>query len=282
MWVRGVDFLPLSLFEGNKLKPVILADFSTNCELTNLAKKTLDRLNGISVGHTCVKATDHDILNSADVVIQFLDKEKLIRIPNKVNVAVGTHDKLGQFAHIVDHLWDDYPTLVNVNDNTVNITHLAGEYTFYTINSDYDKSNTRMIIQAFAEEFDPAEPVNLVIKTNRLIDKEMVEIKTAVGRFKNIDVYKKHVVISKNHTDDELCSLHNSFDCYIESEDNDKAFEYVKILDKPVIVEFSAHKMASSMREYYANRTKCDNLYYKPVDINNYFFEKLGELNGET
>ena len=84
-----------------------MADFSTNCELTNLAKKTLDRLSGISVGHTCVKDTDREILNSADVIIQFLDKEKLIRIPNKVNVAVGTHDKLGQFAHIVDHLWDD-------------------------------------------------------------------------------------------------------------------------------------------------------------------------------
>ena len=263
------------------MRPVILADFSSNCRLTNLANKTLSRLSGINVGHTCIKATDRDILNSADVIIQFLDKEKLIRIPNKINVAVGTHSELGQFAHIVDYLWDDYPTLINVNDNTVNIAHLAGEYTFYTINNDYDKSNTRMIIQAFAEEFDPAEPVNLVIKTNRLIDKEMVDIKTAVGRFKNIDLYKKHVVISRNHTEEEMCSLHNSFDCYVSSEDNDDIhIEYTKILNKPTIIDFNIYSMKNNMREYYRDRVKSDNFYYTPRNINNYFFERLGELNG--
>lgn len=259
-----------------------MADFSSNCKLTNLANKTLSRLSGISVGHTCIKATDHDMLNSADVVIQFLDKEKLIRIPNKINVAVGTYSELGEFAHIVDYLWDDYPTLINVNDSTVNIAHLAGEYTFYTINSDYDKSNTRIIIQAFAEEFDPAEPVNLVIKTNRLIDREMVEIKTAVGRFKNIDVYKKHVVISKNHTEEELCSLHNSFNCYINSEYNDMHREYTKALDKPTIFAENIYYIRKSMRSHYNKRLKYDGFGYEPRDLNNYFFERLGELNGET
>jgi hypothetical protein len=183
----------------------------------------------------------------------------------------------------VDHLWDDYPTLINVNDNKVNISHLAGEYTFYTINNDYDKSNTRMIIQAFAEEFDPAEPVNLVIKTNRLIDKEMVEIKTAVGKFKNIDVYKKHVVISKAHSEDELCSLHNSFDCYINSEDNNNThLEYVRALDKPAVFSYSPDDLKESIRHHYTRRIKSDGFMYKSININNYFFEKLGELNGET
>jgi hypothetical protein len=259
---------------------LILADFTVNDKHTDLAKKTLDRVTELGVSHTCFKNTDKEKLKEATIVIQFLPKNKLIRLPGKTNVVVGTHKELGEFVNIVDEVWDDYPILLEFNDNTINIPHLAGEYIFYTINDNYDKSTTKFIIQAFAEEFDPAEPVNLLIKTNRVIDKEMVDIKTAVGKFKNLNTYKKHVVISKQYTDNELCAIHNSFDCYIGSEDDRKNFEYIKNTNNQYISESdSILEIRSLMRNVYKDRYIDD----APIPIRNlvdYFLEKLGELNG--
>lgn len=260
----------------------ILADFTSNDKYTDLAKKTLKNLTGLQIDPMCLRNTSYSAVKKANTIIQFLPPEKLIRFPYKTNVAVGTYEELGQFAEIVDHVWDDYPILVELNNNTINIPHLNGEYVFYTINENYDKSNTRMIIQAFTEEFDPAEPVNLVIKTNRTIDKEMVDIKTSIGKFKDINLYKKNVVISKNYTEEDICAIHNSFDCYVSSEDNNNThMEYTKMLNKPTITDFDIYDMKNDMREYYIDRVKSDNFYYTPLSISDYFFEKLGELNGE-
>ena len=259
---------------------LILADFTVNDKHTDLAKKTLSRITELGISHTCFKNTDKDKLKEATVVIQFLPKNKLIRIPGKTNIAVGTHKELGQFAHIVDEVWDDYPILIEFNNNTLNIPHLAGEYIFYTINDNYDKSTTKFIIQAFAEEFDPAEPVNLVIKTDRLIDKEMVDIKKAVGKFKNLNTYKKHVVISKQYTDNELCAIHNSFDCYIESEESEKNIEYVRNTPNEFIPESDCvSEIQLSMRKIYTKKNSIDEDLI-PENLVDYFLEKLGELNG--
>lgn len=261
---------------------VILADFKTNNKHTELAQKTLKRLDGLAIEPMCLTAPSYSLLNKATVVVQFLAPEKLIRIPNKTNIAVGTHEELGQYAEIVDYVWDDYPVLIELNQNTINIPHLNGEYVFYTINDNYDKSNTRMIIQAFNEEFDPAEPVNLVIKTNRIIDKEMVEIKTSIGKFKDINVYKKNVVISKDYTEEDIWALHNSFDCYVESEDNPKMYQYIRSLDKGSMFTLgcSLDRIKYNMRDCYNVKYKSEDCEFKQEDLNNYFFEKLGELNG--
>lgn len=260
----------------------ILADFTTNNKHTDLAKKTLKNLTGLQVDPICVKNTSYSTIKKADKIIQFLPPEKLVRFPYKTNIAVGTYEELGQFAHIVDYVWDDYPVLIELNENTINIPHLNGEYVFYTINENYDKSNTRMIIQAFTEEFDPAEPVNLVIKTNRTIDKEMVDIKTSIGKYKDINIYKKNVVISKDYTEEDICVIHNSFDCYVESEDNQKMFQYIKLLDKSCMftLNCSLDDIKYNMRDCYNIKYKSEDVF-KQEDLNSYFFEKLGELNGE-
>lgn len=258
---------------------LILADFTVNDKHTDLAKKTLVRVSELGIDNTCFKNTDKDKLNKSSIVIQFLPKNKIIRLPGKTNIAVGTYEELGQFAYVVDDLWDDYPTIVDYNDNTLNIPHLNGEYVFYTINDNYDKSTTKFIVQAFAEEFDPAEPVNLLIKTDRLIDKEMTDIKNSVGKFKNLNIYKKHVVISKQYSDNELCAIHNSFDCYIESENSDKNFEYIKnTCNKYIPQEDSVLEIRTLLREAYLNKNTKDKPA-PPRNLTNYFLEKLGELN---
>lgn len=261
----------------------ILADFTLNDKYTDLAKKTLKNLTGLQVDPICLRNTSYSAIKKAKTVIQFLPPEKLIRFPYKTNVVVGTYEELGQFAEIVDHVWDDYPILIELNENTINIPHLNGEYIFYTINKDYDKSNTRMIIQAFNEEFDPAEPVNLVIKTNRIIDKEMIEIKTHVGKFKDINLYKKNVVISKDYTEEDICAIHNSFDCYVESEDNQKMYQYIRSLDKSSMFTLgcSLDRIKYNMRDCYNVKYISEECEHKQEDLNSYFFEKLGELNGE-
>lgn len=262
---------------------VILADFKTNNKYTELAQKTLKKLDGLAVEFMCLTNPSYSLLNKATTIVQFLAPEKLIRIPNKINIAVGTYEEFGQYAEIVDYVWDDYPILIELNQNTINIPHLNGEYVFYTINSNYDKSNTRMIIQAFSEEFDPAEPVNLVIKTNRVIDKEMIEIKTSIGKFKDINIYKKNVVISKDYTEEDLCAIHNSFDCYVESEYNPKMYQYIRLLDKGSMFTLgcSLDRVKYNMRDCYNVKYKSEDCMFKQEDLNNYFFEKLGELNGE-
>lgn len=262
------------------MKIVILADFTSNSKETKLAKSVLGVV-GPAMGITgvCSRGPSNGALEGVSTVIQFLPEKEFVHIPGVRNIGVA--DSCSVYSNIVDELWDDFPTFIpkslrEAKLEKLNIPHLDGEYVFYTINDNYDKSNTDLIIKAFTQEFDPAEPVNLVIKTNRVIDEEIKKIKESLGLYKDISSYKKQVVISSNFNDYQKMCLHATYDCYINSTNDDEEFMYCSFFEKPYIT--NNEHLRDSMRLIFKHAKtweKYGGVYAMEQDIIDYFFRKL-------
>jgi len=95
---------------------------------------------------------------------------------------------------------------------------LDGNYVFYTISEYSKRKNFGALVRAFLAEFDPAEPVSLVIKMSgdkEALTKEIEEIKAGMKLYQDRAAYQPIVLISERLTDDRLIQLHKDFDCFV-------------------------------------------------------------------
>lgn len=208
-------------------------------------------------------------------IIQFLEKEDYVRIPNCENIAVSLEHSPSTFDHVVDEVWTDYPyvNLRPVKNERINILHLDGDYIFYIIAKKYETSNIESIIRAFTLEFDPAEPVNLLIKVDRNIDQEIHSIKQSIQLYKSFETYKKHVVITTSMSLADTWQIHYTGDCYIGPEIGNALF-----LNKPYIPCGSqVSVLRNLMRMNFKNRTKVCPYNYQE-DLITYYMEKLCKI----
>ncbi len=102
---------------------------------------------------------------------------------------------------------------------------INGDFLFYFIGEYTQRKNLRKLIQAFYNEFDPTEPVNLLIKTNKTgfsqeklnnqIIKDINTIKQASRKYNNINSYKPNIVFIDYFSDEEMLKLHTVGDCFV-------------------------------------------------------------------
>lgn len=100
-----------------------------------------------------------------------------------------------------------------------------GRFTFYFIGEMNQRKHLSALIQAFHIEFQPHEPVELVIKVNKFgmsseqLAKELQgfcnAIKNNLKLYKDPSRYKPEIIITINVPREDLLRLHRSCDCFV-------------------------------------------------------------------
>lgn len=107
----------------------------------------------------------------------------------------------------------------------LDIPEIAGDFTFYTIMDLTRRKNLVGLLTAFHLEFRRSEPVSLLIKTGKYgtsieqCQKEVFNICETVKRnlklYTSPTCYKPDVVVCQHLSEEDLCRLHKTCNCYV-------------------------------------------------------------------
>ena len=108
------------------------------------------------------------------------------------------------------------------------IIEKEGDFLFYWMGDLNRRKNLPAMIRAFHLEFEPHEPVNLVIKATKSqvfqteyqknIRDICDEIKRNLKIYQNISSYKDEIILSTDEiSDDNILSLHQNCDCFVST-----------------------------------------------------------------
>jgi glycosyltransferase involved in cell wall biosynthesis len=102
---------------------------------------------------------------------------------------------------------------------------LKNKFVFYFIGEYIRRKNLDMVVRAFHTEFYRNEPVELVIKTNRLgVDsKQLAEvlinnfdrIKKEIGIYGSTEHYKNELIITDHVSNEYMAAIHKSCNCFV-------------------------------------------------------------------
>jgi glycosyltransferase involved in cell wall biosynthesis len=184
-------------------------------------------------------------LDGVTHVLQYVLPEYYTRYPNVVNVGIteieysnmhfnhwldyyelmdqvwvsNKHAKLelAKFItipiHVVQHPYKPPDTYVQ----PLRIPEIDGNYIFYTIAENIPRKNLSAIIEAYHLEFDPSEPVSLVLKSDRTIGDLCISVKRRLQLYKSVEDYSPEVVFQEKISDLDILGLHKLGDCYINT-----------------------------------------------------------------
>ena len=107
----------------------------------------------------------------------------------------------------------------------LDLPNARGNFVFYTIAELNKRKNLDAFIKAFHAEFDPSEPVSILIKSNKYglsPDETAVQIRNICNRvkqglkkFPDTSHYKEDLIITDFLSNEDVCRLHNSCDCFV-------------------------------------------------------------------
>lgn len=98
------------------------------------------------------------------------------------------------------------------------IPDLQKTFNFYFISEFHPRKNIGALLTAFHTEFDPDEPVNLLIKTSgdfRQLDDFFTKVKSGLKLYPSLENYKREYVIGNFLSDPEIMQIHKLGDCFI-------------------------------------------------------------------
>lgn len=109
----------------------------------------------------------------------------------------------------------------------LDMPHLKGRFSFYTIGEINKRKNLVALIKAFHLEFGPTEPVELVIKGNipgmspqqvdAIIGNDANRIKDDLRLYKRKETYLSETIIAQHLSEEQMMQLHNTCDCYVST-----------------------------------------------------------------
>jgi hypothetical protein len=230
-------------------KITIVSDFTKNDEWSFWARNEIGHLKGhLDISVRCAKKSRSEgSLDGSDMVLHF--SENPTYIPNYFNVGCGP-DEFG----LMDALIKLPPLIVPPPyfDSPLKIRPLEGEFVIYTINSRFDRSNTLQLVEEFSRQFDPSEPVTLLIKTDRAFENEINGLKAKMALYPNISSYKKEIVIHGALDDQIIWTINHKFNLFVDSSDESQFREIAKSLNKYC-------DSPKKLRDYYENKVFGDN-----------------------
>lgn len=153
----------------------------------------------------------------------YLQQMDSVWVPNESSKQLLEKDNLGIPVSVVPHTF-------NLNKykkkyRKLDIPQTADNFTFYYIGDVNDRKNIEGIISCFHSEFDISENVQLVIKVNKfgkspdelhgIVEQKIQSVKRQLRMYKDIDGYRKDVIIPAEVDEDALCSIHQQLDCFI-------------------------------------------------------------------
>lgn len=92
------------------------------------------------------------------------------------------------------------------------IPEISGTYKFICVSN--NTGNLEKVIESFLKEFDPTEPVSLIIKSHSGVNELIKSIKNKLQLYK-IDAYQKIVLIDNQLSFVQMMGLYKYCDCYI-------------------------------------------------------------------
>ena len=157
-----------------------------------------------------------------------LNMMDLVLVPNRqmsdacVASGVRTEVRVVPHASDVTKYQRSYPRHPTVSEMVE-----RGNFIFYTVGEFVERKNLTSLLKAFHLEFDPSEPVSLVIKTSKsghTADECKAAVRGLASHVKqNLklhggreDFYKQEVVLTEWMSDSELMALHSSCDCFVQ------------------------------------------------------------------
>lgn len=100
-----------------------------------------------------------------------------------------------------------------------------GNFVFYTVADLNKRKNIEAFIKAFHMEFEPNEPVSILIKTSKhgqTPEETALEvrdisnkIKEDLRKYKNLNDYKEDLIVTDFVHEEDLYGLHHSCDCFV-------------------------------------------------------------------
>lgn len=131
----------------------------------------------------------------------------------------------------------------------------AGDFVFYTVGEMVRRKNLQGLLKAFHAEFDPDEPVQLVIKTSRpgMPSRETHdhvlafcgEIKRGLKLY-DPKHYKQEVILTERLTEDELLGLHEAADCFVQPSYGEAwslpAFDAMALGKTPIVTDWGGYR----------------------------------------
>jgi len=100
----------------------------------------------------------------------------------------------------------------------VEIPQSKDSFLFYFIGEMNNRKNLEALIKAFHLEFSRNEPVNLVIKStagHKQIADFCNKVKNKLKLYPNLQHYKPEIIISDFLSEEQLCRLHTTCDCFV-------------------------------------------------------------------
>ena len=168
--------------------------------------------------------------------------------------------KISLLGHMVDQ------SLYNKKYESKEISEISGTYSFIC-SSDNEKV-IYDLVEAFWGEFDPTEPVSLILSCKKISDNAINQIKKSLSLYDK-EVYKRFLLIDQNLTTLQELSIIQLADCFINlNEEWDNKLIHAIGFNKPVIsvnndfddcaniqsISGSIESIKFSMRDIYKNR----------------------------
>jgi glycosyltransferase involved in cell wall biosynthesis len=157
-----------------------------------------------------------DCANRMDEVIVFNRQSAEACRASGVTVPVGV------VPHAVDlsRFQKSYPPLEQLKPYRE-----AGDFLFYFVGEFVRRKNLSSLVKAFHLEFDPSEPVQLVIKTSSpgvspdachaKVDEMCRHVKENLRLYPTLDHYKSELIITERLSQEGLMRLHSGCDCNV-------------------------------------------------------------------
>jgi glycosyltransferase involved in cell wall biosynthesis len=188
------------------------------------------------------------------------------------------HNKWAEHINIMDEAWltsghaEQICKNSGVNIPTTTILHTTdmskysktyecldipndNEFTFYTIADMNNRKNISAIIRAYHTEFDPSEPVALLIKMSKYgmtpqatldeLKNHCNQLKQGLKLYPKIDYYKPEILVPNVVDDETIYRLHSSCDCFVSTSCGEAfcypAFDAMAFGKTPIVTNWSGY-----------------------------------------
>lgn len=98
--------------------------------------------------------------------------------------------------------------------NKFEISEISGTYKFLTVSENVPRKNLKNLIVAYWKEFDPTEPVSLIIKSDESVESLINSTKKTVNLY-GTDAYQRIVLLTERYNQQSMLGIYNGADCYV-------------------------------------------------------------------
>jgi glycosyltransferase involved in cell wall biosynthesis len=183
--------------------------------------------------------------------LQLVDQ---VWVPNADLKGFLDEDQLGVDVRVIPHTTD--MGRFKQSYNPLPIPSTQNKFKFYYIGDVNARKNLDTIITCFNSEFDKYEDVCLIVKVNKFgidpevltreLDGQFATVKQSMRMYNDVNDYPKEIIIANRMTENQLCSLHATCDCFVAPSRGEAwsipSFDAMAFGNTPIVSDFGGTK----------------------------------------